>query len=64
MEHRAAVKNDGTLWTWGSNGFGQLGNGQAAHKDKPVLVMSAVKTGNALSTQGQATRRSRNRPLA
>jgi alpha-tubulin suppressor-like RCC1 family protein len=23
--HTAAVKSDGTLWTWGSNGYGQLG---------------------------------------
>jgi alpha-tubulin suppressor-like RCC1 family protein len=27
--HSLAVKNDGTVWTWGNNGFGQLGNGTA-----------------------------------
>jgi alpha-tubulin suppressor-like RCC1 family protein len=26
----AAVKTDGTLWTWGYNNYGQLGNGTAA----------------------------------
>lgn len=25
--HTAAVKNDGTVWTWGSNAYGQLGYG-------------------------------------
>ena len=24
--HTAAIKTDGTLWTWGSNGFGQIGD--------------------------------------
>ena len=26
-EHNVALKTDGTVWTWGWNGFGQLGNG-------------------------------------
>ena len=26
QEHTAAIKTDGTLWTWGRNNFGQLGN--------------------------------------
>ncbi|MDF2925797.1 MAG: hypothetical protein K0R57_4711 [Paenibacillaceae bacterium] len=26
--HRLAVKKDGTAWSWGSNGAGQLGIGQ------------------------------------
>jgi alpha-tubulin suppressor-like RCC1 family protein len=27
--HTAAIKDDGTLWLWGRNEFGQLGNGSA-----------------------------------
>jgi alpha-tubulin suppressor-like RCC1 family protein len=29
-QHTAAIKTDGTLWTWGSGGNGQLGNGNAS----------------------------------
>jgi alpha-tubulin suppressor-like RCC1 family protein len=38
----AAIKTDGTLWTWGSNGAGQLGDntgdpiGGTANKSSPV----------------------------
>lgn len=27
VDFSAALKSDGTVWTWGNNGFGQLGNG-------------------------------------
>ena len=33
--HSAAVKTDGTLWTWGYNFFGQLGNGAATDRSSP-----------------------------
>ncbi len=35
--HSLAVKNDGTLWTWGRDNFGQLGN-DAILVNKPVPV--------------------------
>jgi alpha-tubulin suppressor-like RCC1 family protein len=34
----AAIKTDGTLWTWGGNTFGQLGQGDTAHKSSPATV--------------------------
>jgi len=32
----AAIKNDGTLWTWGNNYDGQLGNNSTEQKESPV----------------------------
>ncbi len=33
-----ALKSDGTLWSWGSNGYGQLGNGTNTSQNLPVQV--------------------------
>src|SRR5262249_15513896 len=33
-----ALKNDGTVWTWGGNAFGQLGDGTNAAQVVPVQV--------------------------
>lgn len=33
-----ALKNDGTIWTWGLNSYGQLGNGSANYNDNPTPV--------------------------
>jgi alpha-tubulin suppressor-like RCC1 family protein len=40
--HTLAIRGDGTLWAWGNNTFGQLGNGQwglDAHSAVPVQVL-------------------------
>ncbi|MEC0248474.1 RCC1 repeat- and reductase domain-containing protein [Paenibacillus chitinolyticus] len=34
--HSLALKDDGTVWAWGNNDFGQLGNGTT--KDSPVPI--------------------------
>ena len=34
----AAIKTDGTLWTWGYNGYGNLGNGNTIHYSSPIQV--------------------------
>jgi alpha-tubulin suppressor-like RCC1 family protein len=34
----AAIKTDGTLWTWGTNNKGQLGLGDATGYSSPVQV--------------------------
>ena len=36
--HTLALKNDGTVWGWGSNGFGQLGDGTFIDKNVPVQI--------------------------
>ncbi|KAA5805771.1 S-layer homology domain-containing protein [Thermoanaerobacterium thermosaccharolyticum] len=36
--YTVALKNDGTVWTWGSHGWGQLGNGTTADSSIPVQV--------------------------
>jgi alpha-tubulin suppressor-like RCC1 family protein len=34
----AAIKTDGTLWTWGGNGYGYLGLGNMTSKSSPTQV--------------------------
>jgi alpha-tubulin suppressor-like RCC1 family protein len=33
--HAVAVRNDGTIWTWGDNPWGQLGDGTSTARQKP-----------------------------
>jgi alpha-tubulin suppressor-like RCC1 family protein len=33
-----AIKNDGTLWAWGLNDFGQLGDGTLLKKNLPIQI--------------------------
>ena len=36
----AAVKTDGTLWLWGANGIGNLGDNTVASKSSPIQTVS------------------------
>ena len=38
--HTAGIKTDGTLWTWGNNGFGQLGNNTIVNKSSPAQTIA------------------------
>lgn len=38
----AAVKSDSSLWTWGSNTFGSLGNGTQERSNVPVKILDSV----------------------
>jgi alpha-tubulin suppressor-like RCC1 family protein len=35
-----ALKNDGTVWTWGQNSHGQLGDGTTIDRNTPVRVQN------------------------
>ena len=37
--HNVALKSDGTVWAWGFNGYGELGNNSTANSTLPVQVM-------------------------
>ncbi len=46
--HSAAVKSDGSVWTWGNNSNGQIGDGTTTQRTTPVQVggvSSAVSVG-------------------
>ncbi len=36
--HSLAVLSDGSLWAWGANGFGQLGDGSTTDRPTPVQI--------------------------
>jgi len=38
--HTAATKTDGTLWTWGINGSGRLGDNTSATRSSPVQTIT------------------------
>jgi len=60
--HTAAIKTDGTLWTWGRNSYGQLGDNTVTTRSIPVTtfaggtnwkqVACGVYTNAAIKTDG------------
>jgi len=44
--HTAAIKTDGSLWTWGENDFGQLGLNSAGNNDGRVTPVTTFAGGN------------------
>ena len=40
LGHSLALRADGTLWGWGSNEYGQLGDGTTQFRNGPILVNS------------------------
>jgi alpha-tubulin suppressor-like RCC1 family protein len=41
LYHSIALKGDGTVWAWGANSYGQLGNGGGAQQTTPVQVKAS-----------------------
>jgi alpha-tubulin suppressor-like RCC1 family protein len=57
--HSVALKRDGTLWSWGNNWAGQLGDGTTNHSRVPVRVGSSTNWirvwANLIQNVGQQT---------
>lgn len=58
----ASVKTDGTLWAWGRNQVGQLGDGTVVNRSSPVQIgaltnWSQVSVGNSTSPSTVATKK-------
>ena len=53
-DHCAAVKTDGTLWAWGLNSFGRLGDNTVVNKSSPVQV-GALTTWSQVSAGSNFT---------
>jgi len=53
--HAAAIKTDGTLWTWSYNTLGQLGDGTKIHRSSPVQVSGGGTTWTQVSVGGAVT---------
>ena len=41
-EHSLGIKSDGSLWAWGANGVGQLGDGTTVDRISPVPIVAGV----------------------
>jgi len=41
-QNSLAVKADGSLWAWGANGYGELGDGTTRNRHTPVKIMDGV----------------------
>lgn len=67
VQNPKAIKTDGTLWSWGNNSNGQIGDGTIIYRSSPVqigalttwsqvagsgITTAAVKTNGALETWG------------
>lgn len=48
--YTAAIKSDGTLWNWGANSNGGLGNNNRVERSSPVQTVSAGTNWKSVST--------------
>ncbi len=52
--HNAAIKTDGTLWTWGYNGGGQLGDNTSINRSSPVQTIVGGNKWKSVSATNSA----------
>jgi len=55
QNHTGAVKTDGTLWTWGGNTQGALGDGTTTSRSSPGTTVAGGTTWCAVSSSFQGT---------
>jgi len=53
----AVIKSDGSLWMWGSNGCGQLGDGTFINRHYPVKIMDNVLSVTCLGNKTAAIKK-------
>ena len=53
--HTAAIKSDGTLWTWGMNNRGQLGTGNISGRSSPVQTITGGTTWKQVACGNECT---------
>jgi len=51
--HNCALKSDGTVWSWGYNGYGQLGDGSTTNRYTPVQVSGLTNVKSIFLGGGQ-----------
>ena len=55
--HSMAIKDDGSLWAWGQNMFGQIGDGTTEYRATPVKIMDGVAAVSARDTLTMALKK-------
>ena len=53
--YTVALKSDGTLWAWGDNRYGQLGNGTTVDRTTPTQESTGATNWSAIATGGYHT---------
>ncbi|HQB30185.1 MAG TPA: hypothetical protein PLO86_05410, partial [Syntrophales bacterium] len=56
LDHTVALKDDGTVWAWGGNGSGQLGDNTTTARNTPVQVVGPGGVGLLTGVRAVATR--------
>ncbi|MEA2047943.1 MAG: hypothetical protein U9O64_05780 [Campylobacterota bacterium] len=53
--HTVAIKSNGTLWAWGDNDYGQLGDGTTLERDIPTQEATGATDWSSISAGGRHT---------
>jgi len=53
-QHSLALKRDGTIWSWGQNTYGQLGDGTSTDRNAPVQVSQTTGLPSAVAVAAGA----------